>query len=53
MITFELLLQCGLLGLTLELLRRVIRIETRVGLCKRCPITKKEVKKNVRELDCA
>lgn len=38
--TFELLLQCGLLAMTAELLRRVIRLETRVGLCKACPVTK-------------
>lgn len=40
MVSFELLLQCGMLELLVELLRRVIRMETKVGLCKQCPVTK-------------
>lgn len=40
---FELILQCGLLVMVAELLRRVVRLETRVGMCALCPVTVTDV----------
>lgn len=37
--SFEILFDCGIIGLLFELLRRVIRLETKIGLCKHCPVT--------------
>jgi len=39
------LLECGIFGLVVDLCRRVVRMETKQGLCKACPIM--EVKTNV------
>jgi len=33
------LLDCGLLVLFLSIERRIARMETRMGLCRSCPIT--------------
>ena len=44
---YILLLECGMCGLLVDLIRRVAKMETRMSLCKACPITKEEVKTNV------
>lgn len=36
---FQFLLQCGMCGLLVDLIRRVAKMETRMSLCKACPIT--------------
>lgn len=39
-------LDCGLLVLLLSIERRFARMETKMGLCDRCPITEGGGKKN-------
>jgi len=36
--TFSFLPQCGMCGLLVDLIRRVAKMETRMSLCKACPI---------------